>query len=437
MPNRQDNFYSEEAQAILGRAPSWVVRRGVTVVFATFVGILIGCWFIKYPDTVEAPATITTLNPPADLVARYDGLIDTLYVADGERVARGQLVAVLRTAASRHDVMRLAELLAASAALSAEEQAAAPWLDGRFDLGELQGSFADYQSRCRDFGHYLAADNIARRRQLLGVQIAKSREHYAKLEQQRSLLLQDLAYGRRALERDSLLLADGIISAADYEATAQGYLAKQNARAGFDASLTSTELQIIQSEQQLIELTLQQENETAEYARALAQSRQQLTAQIAQWRQQYVLEAPAAGRVTLAGYWSANQHVAVGDRLASILPDGATEVIGRLEIPSAGFGKVKAGQTVQVRLNGYPYMEFGVLRGRIRSLAAVPEQVQTASGAAIVYLAEVVFPEGMTTSYGRRLPMIQQMDGTAEIITEDMRLLERFIQPVVSLFKNR
>ena len=268
-------------------------------------------------------------------------------------------------------------------------------------------------------------------------QIAKNREYYAKLERQRSLLSQDLDYGRRTLERDSLLLSEAVISAADYEATAQNYLSKQNAQAGFDATLTSTELQIIQSEQQLVELTLQQENETAEYERALEQSRQQLAAQIAQWRQQYVLEAPVAGRVTLVNYWSGNQHVAVGDKLASIVPDGATEVIGRLQVPSAGFGKVKVGQGVNVKLNGYPYMEFGVLRGRIRSLSAVPEQIQTQSGTAIAYTAEVIFPDGMTTSYRRELPMIQRMDGTAEIVTEDMRLIERFIQPVVSLFKNR
>ena len=112
-------------------------------------------------------------------------------------------------------------------------------------------------------------------------------------------------------------------------------------------------------------------------------------------------------------------------------------MIGRLQIPSAGFGKVRTGQRVQVRLSGYPYMEFGVLRGEIRALAAVPEEVQTSASPAIVYLAEVLFPEGMTTSYGRHLPMIQQMDGTAEIITDDLRLLERFVQPVVSLFKNR
>ncbi|WP_295991261.1 HlyD family efflux transporter periplasmic adaptor subunit [uncultured Alistipes sp.] len=429
--------YSEEAQAILGRAPGWVVRRGVTVVFAILCGILVGCWFVKYPDTVEAPATITTLNPPADLVARYAGSIDTLCVTDGESVVRGQVVAVLRTAASWRDVVRLGELLAASASLPVAAQAAAPWLDAPYELGELQAAFADYQSRCRDFGHYLAVDNISRRKQLLGAQIAKSRAHYAQLERQRALLVEDLDYGRRTLERDSQLLAAAVISAADFETTAQGYLAKRSAQAGFEASLTATELQIIQSEQQLVELTLQQENETADYVRALSQSRQQLAAQLAQWRQQYVLEAPAAGRVTLVGYWSAHQHVAVGDKLASILPSGTTEVIGRLQIPSAGFGKVRTGQRVQVRLSGYPYMEFGVLRGEIRALAAVPEEVQTSAGPAIVYLAEVLFPEGMTTSYGRELPMIQQMDGTAEIITDDLRLLERFVQPVVSLFKNR
>ena len=427
MPQRT-NFYSDEAQSILGRAPSWVVRWGITVVFLIFVGIIVGCYFIKYPDTIEAPAVITTVNPPSDLVARYDGRIDTLCVKDKELVERGEPIAVLE---------RLSEHLLAADTLAPAALAASPWLDGEYALGELQSAFAEFQSRCRDYRHYLATDNIARKKELLREQIAKNREYYAKLERQRSLLLQDLDYGRRTLERDSLLLAEAVISAADYETTAQNYLSKQNTKAGFDATLTSTELQIIQSEQQLVELTLQQENETAEYERTLEQSRQQLAAQIAQWRQQYVLEAPVAGRVTLVNYWSENQHVAVGDKLASIVPDGATEVIGSLQVPSAGFGKVKVGQGVNVKLNGYPYMEFGVLRGRIRSLSAVPEQIQTQSGTTIAYTAEVVFPDGMTTSYKRELPMIQRMDGTAEIVTEDMRLIERFIQPVVSLFKNR
>lgn len=434
MPNR-GSFYSEEAREILGKIPSWIVRWGVTVIFVIFAGILLGCYFIEYPDTVEAPVEITTLNPPADLVSRYDGLIDSIYVMDGQSVDQGTLVAVLRNAADWRDVGTLTENLAV--AEPGPGMAAEAWLDGDYDLGELQSSFADLQSKCRDYRHYLETDIIARKQQLLREQIAKNREYYAKLERQRTLLAKDLDYQRTIHDRDSLLYAENVISAADFEGSSQNLLAKQNSAAGFDATLTSTELQIIQNEQQLIELTLQRENEIAEYERGIAQSRQQLLAQIAQWKQQYVLEAPAPGRVTLVSYWSENQHVGVGDKLASIVPDGTTEVIGRVQVPTPGFGKVKVGQAVNVKLNGYPYMEFGVLKGQIRSLSAVPEQMQTQSGTTAVYIAEVVFPDGMLTSYKKELPMIQQMDGTAEIITEDMRLISRFVQPIVSLFKNR
>lgn len=436
MPNK-DNFYSDEAHQILGRMPSWIIRWGVTVVFVIFAGILVGCWFIKYPDTVSAPVVLTTLNPPADLVVRYDGLIDSICVADGQSVEKGTLVAVLRNAASRRDVQTVQAYLAAIAESPCTEWIAAPWLCEKYSLGEVQTPFADFQSKCRDYAHYLEADLTGRKRRLLQQQIDKNREYYVKLRRQQALLGEDLGYQRKIHERDSLLYAENVISSADFETSSQNLLQKRNSKAGFDATLTSTELTIIQSEQQIVELTLQQETETAGYERSIDQSRQQLMAQLAQWRQQYVLEAPAAGRVTFVSYWSENQHVSIGDKLASIVPDGVTEVIGRMQVPTAGFGKVKVGQTVNVKLNGYPYMEFGVLRGTIRSLSAVPEQVPTQQGISAAYIAEVVFPAGMQTSYKKELPMIQQMDGTGEIITEDMRLIERFIRPIVSLFKNR
>lgn len=111
MPQR-DHFYSEEAHAILGKAPSWVVRWGITVVFAIFAGILLGCYFIRYPDIIAAPAVITTLNSPADLIARTEERIDTLCVSDGQVVERGDLVAVLHNSADWHDVLLVAGQLA-------------------------------------------------------------------------------------------------------------------------------------------------------------------------------------------------------------------------------------------------------------------------------------------------------------------------------------
>ena len=186
-----------------------------------------------------------------------------------------------------------------------------------------------------------------------------------------------------------------------------------------------------------MELTLDAANERAEYERALEQSRQQLLAQIAQWREQYVITSPAEGCVSLQRYWSRNQHVSTGEVIASVVPNGELAVVGRMQVASASFGKVRTGQQVLVKLNGFPYMEFGVLHGTVHSISAVPEQQQTQSGTSIVYTVEVEFPADLRTSYRRELPLIQQMDGSGEIITDDMRLIEQFIRPIVSLFKNR
>lgn len=436
MPNR-DNFHSEEVQEIMGKAPSWVVYWGVTVVFAIFVAIFIACYFIKYPDTVKAPVIITTHNPPIDLIVRNSGLIDSIYVHNGEKVKRGMLVAVLRNTADLIDVQMVSDRIAASMKMSCRELIKAAWIYGNYNLGELQSAFVDFQNKCRDYAYYFKIGHVTCKKSLLGEQIAKNREYLIKLRRQHILLVKSLNYQQQLYRRDSMLYAENVISSVDYENSLQILLQKQNSKAEFDVKLTSTELQIIETEKQIVELMLQQENEISKYENSIEQSRQQLIAQIAQWRRQYILEAPVAGRITLVNYWDGNQQVTVGDRLASIIPDNAIEVIGRMQVPTMGIGKVKVGQKVNVKLNGYPYMEFGVLCGKIHSLAAVPEQVQMQEGVVAVYIAEIVFPEGMQTSYKRDLPMIQQMDGTAEIITEDRRLIGRFVQPIVSLFKNR
>jgi HlyD family secretion protein len=91
-------------------------------------------------------------------------------------------------------------------------------------------------------------------------------------------------------------------------------------------------------------------------------------------------------------------------------------------LPAIGAGKVKVGQKVNIRLDNYPYMEFGMLEGRIANISDIPDQG--------MYYATVVFPDGLITSYGKALVFTQRLNGTAEIITNDIRLLHRILQPL-------
>lgn len=440
MPERGDNYYSEPVQEIMGSIPSWITRWGVTVIAGIFALIIIGCCIIRYPQTLTSSITLTSENPPSDLAARYDGLLDTVCVVNGQKVSGGDLVALLSTPADYGDIMAVRDLLDS---LSSRERDAlpdavsSPSLYENYRLGDLQSSWSELVRSCSAYLNWSEIDQSGHQKRLVEEQIGKNREYYGDLLSQKAVLEQDMRYEQAGLERDSLLMAEGAISRAEYEATLKNWTSKKGSLASFEATLTSTQLSILQLRQQLTELEIQRQNEETEHLRGIMQQASQMKAQVAQWLEQYAVISPADGTVSLQKVWSRGQHVMVGDVIASIVPDNGDRVIGRLQVPSSGFGKVEEGQRVNVRLNGFPYMEFGVLKGVVESIPAVPQTVTTAEGNSIVYTVEVSFPDSLVTTYGKELPMVQQMDGTAEIITRDRRLIGQFIDPVLSLFKNR
>lgn len=238
----------------------------------------------------------------------------------------------------------------------------------------------------------------------------------------------------RNFKRVSTLYSETIIAALEFERTSQTYIQKKNSLAGFDASMTSTELTILQMKQQLAELDMQYNNETATYRRQITESRSRLQAQIKRWRETYLLTSPICGHMTLTKYWNANQNINTGDKLATIIPSDSMQVIGIMTVPSVGFGRVEVGQTVNIRLNGYPYQEYGVLKGMVSRLSSVQDRSATSNGEQTGYIAEVRFPSGMLSTYKEQLKLIQQMDGMGDIITKDQQLIERFIQPLRALF---
>ncbi|MCV9927497.1 HlyD family secretion protein, partial [Flavobacterium sp. LS1R49] len=48
---------------------------------------------------------------------------------------------------------------------------------------------------------------------------------------------------------------------------------------------------------------------------------------------------------------------------------------------------------------------------------------------------DISLPKGLETSYDKKIPFQQEMKGSAEIVTEDLRLLERILYQFKSLFR--
>jgi HlyD family secretion protein len=113
----------------------------------------------------------------------------------------------------------------------------------------------------------------------------------------------------------------------------------------------------------------------------------------------------------------------------TVIPKRKEKPIGKIILPMLGAGKAKAGQQVNIKLTNFPYIEYGMLKGTISTISSVPDQGN--------YYVEIKLNNGLITNYNKTLPFSQEMTGNAEIITEDMRLLQRLTGPVYSLFKEK
>lgn len=164
----------------------------------------------------------------------------------------------------------------------------------------------------------------------------------------------------------------------------------------------------------------------AKYQLSVKNAYEALIAQINAWKQSYLMITPIEGVVNQIGVCRNNQNVNTGEAIFIITPLHQTCPEGKALLPANGAGKVKIGQRVNVHISNFPDQEFGYLIGKIKSIS----NFLNADG---YYAVEIEFPNGLITSYGNSLPTTQQMMGTADIITADLRLIERFFMPVKKL----
>jgi hypothetical protein len=97
-----------------------------------------------------------------------------------------------------------------------------------------------------------------------------------------------------------------------------------------------------------------------------------------------------------------------------------------MNVSQGGAGKIVKGQTVRIKLNDFPYKQFGLVTGKVQSVSLVARE------SANLVLVGLEYP--LVSSYGKPIPFKQEMAGEASIVTEDMRLLGRIFNEIRKAF---
>jgi hypothetical protein len=105
-----------------------------------------------------------------------------------------------------------------------------------------------------------------------------------------------------------------------------------------------------------------------------------------------------------------------GTEVMTVIPDSPA-VFGIMYLSPERYGKIKTGQTVNIKLYDYPFDEFGVIKGTVSLKSDISRTNK--------YMINVSIPSSMTTTYHKKVIFKQEMRGQADIITENLKLMER------------
>ncbi|HND88464.1 MAG TPA: HlyD family secretion protein, partial [Saprospiraceae bacterium] len=179
--------------------------------------------------------------------------------------------------------------------------------------------------------------------------------------------------------------------------------------------------EIIDLQKNQTQLTSSQDEVASTTTSNLLNSLNALRSSLDRWKQTYLLTAPIGGVVSQNRFFSEQQFVKVGDQVMTVVPlqGNRDKIIGRVEVPVAKAGKVKERQNAVIKLDNYPYTDYGTVEGVVVSKSLVPKDGR--------YSVIITLPKGLLTSRSQHLEFEQQMQGGVEIITDSKGLLQRIV----------
>jgi len=404
MPDRSFELRSEEVQDILSYIPHWVIRQGITVIFITLLMLIVTAWIIKYPDLVSARIVVTTRQPPVGVVAKSSGVLK-LFVKENDRVIAGSYLASLANKDRIQDIFLFKQQLEAFRSMIEPVVGNNLMADTLPIPLNLQVDYTSFlQSYFRD--RYVNQANYqADRFKTVLVQILYYEDLIRQLVRQKKLLIQEAALSEKKYHNDLQMYEKKLIAEEEFNKSQTIWLQKKSAIEQAGAQILDYKIKLVDNQKIALDFINQ----------------------LAIWEEQYILKAPIDGTISFFKYWSDNQYVSAGDEVMAVVSD-CREIVGKIYMPQASAGKVKLGQTVKIRFESYPYTEYGLVEGRVSALSPLAHESK--------YTVDVALPKGLVTSYGKSLEFKQGMQGTADIITEDLRLLQRVFYQFKYLFVN-
>lgn len=234
-------------------------------------------------------------------------------------------------------------------------------------------------------------------RGVLTLSIEGARAQYREAEEQATAAEQQATRAAR-------LQAEGILSKADAERARADAVSKRAAAENLKITIARLEPELKVREQDREVRKKQIANDIAEIQGEVIAS----TAAIERLEyevERHRIRAPVSGRLGECAALRPGMHIAEGQQLGVILPPGRVQVVADFA-PAAALGKLHPGQHAAVRLEGFPWAQYGTIPAEVSRVA---DEVR--DGKVRVELA-------LNTALHTPIPLQHGLPGSVEIEVE-------------------
>ncbi|MFH4968277.1 HlyD family efflux transporter periplasmic adaptor subunit [Gaetbulibacter sp. M240] len=419
--------HSEQIREILEKQPNLFLKWGITVIFIAICFIFLATWFIKYPDVIRSQVTVTSNIPPQKVYAKTTGRISNLFVKDKDLVESGEPFAIIDNSANYKDVFYLKKIIDR---IKIKDKFEFP-MDSlpNLSLGDIASQFAIFENAYNKYKLNLELKPFSNEEKANLYSALELNKRLENLKSQKEINKIELTFKKKDLNRYKLLFEKGVISEQDYEKRQLEYSQAELNYKSFEASISQIREGIFNAKKKSKDTEINRIETEITLFKNVLQSLNQLKKAIKDWYYNYVLKSNIKGKVSFLNIWNTNQNVNQGDLIFIIIPIKSSSIIAKLKTPPINSGKIMGGQKVNIKLDNYPNIEFGILKGTVKNISSTPDN----NG---LYTVDVNLSNKLITSYNKEIEFKQEMTGTAEIITDDLRLIERLFYQIKRIFEN-
>ena len=421
---------SEELQDMLTRLPSWLTLWGATLFFIFIVLFIALSWFVKSPDKITGTFILTTENPPVKLPARNSGTIKKLLIKDQQKVKVGDIIAEIENPMGIESVSTLNGLLTSinqylrgDKTLTISTQSTFTYGDVQNDYNTLIKNYLDHKELSTNPFYY---ERIKELESQIKWQTALTKID----ERQLDIFQNQLKNAKAKFDVDKQLHNQKVYSDMEYIQLEDTWLNKLMDSENYKKSVVQGQMTIVDLKKQLHQVQFDYQEKEREYRQNIIQSLKNIENYVKQWQRTYTLLSPSDGVLFYLKPFTVNQYVKTEDELFAVVQDTGAYVV-YATIPSIGAGKLKKGQRVRLKFDHYTYQQFGSVDGILTDVSVLPEPSRTeASGGSSSYRVTIQLSNGLVTDYKYRLKFKPNMSGSAEIITDNLRLAERMLYSI-------